>query len=144
MNINQISVFLENRPGTLREFTQVLAANDIDMRAFFLVEANDFGIARLIVDDVYKTTTVLKEAGYICSLTSVIAVAIPDEPGGLDQVLGILQEAEVNIEYMYAFLGGPTVDHAYMVFRVHDENKAALALEGKQIRLVEQEEIAEL
>ena len=144
MSIKQISVFLENRPGTLSELTGVLADSSIDMRALYLVETNDFGIARLIVDDVYKTTTVLKEAGYICKLTSVIAVAIPDEPGGLDKVLKVLGETGVNIEYMYAFLGGTAAGSATMVFRVTDYKTAEKALGAKKIRLVEQEEIAEL
>ena len=144
MSVNQISAFLENRPGTMREFTQVLAENRIDMNAFFLVEADAFGIARLIVDDVEKTTEILRDAGYICSLTPVVAVSIPDEPGGLDQVLEVLQKAGVNIEYMYAFLGGPNVDHAYMVFRVEDEAAAEKALVDAGIRIVDQNEISEL
>ncbi len=106
MSVKQISIFLENKPGFLAEVTKVLGQNNIDMRAFSLAESNDFGIARIIVDDVYKTTTVLKDAGYINSVIDVLAVPLPDVPGGLSQVLKVLGDAQVNVEYMYAFLGG--------------------------------------
>lgn len=144
MAIKQISVFLENKPGTLLKMTGVLAASNIDMRALSLAETKDFGIVRMIVDDIYTATTALKYADFISSLTDVVAVLIPDEPGGLDKVLRVLNEAGVNIEYMYAFLGGKAVDDAYMIFRVGDTKAAETALKGKNITVVTQEEIAEL
>lgn len=144
MSIKQISVFLENKPGALNAMTRVLAEHQIDMRAMSLAETKDFGIARIIVDSLYNATTVLKDADYVHSITPVIGVAIPDEPGGLNQVLQVLSEAGVNIEYMYAFLGGKTVDHAYMIFRVQDNKAAAAALTAKGIQIVDQEEIAQL
>ena len=82
MSVNQISVFVGNRPGSLLGMTKVLAEAGIDMRAFSLAETSDFGIARIIVDDLYKTTTVLKDAGFVHTVSSVLAVAIPDMPGG--------------------------------------------------------------
>ena len=85
MAIKQISVFLENKPGKLKEMTGVLAANNVDMRALSLAETKDFGIARLVVDDVFNAVNILKEANFVASLTSVLAVAVPDEPGGLDK-----------------------------------------------------------
>ena len=144
MTVNQISVFLENKPGTLTTMTGLLAENGIDMRALSLAETNDFGIVRIIVDDVYKATTVLKDGGFIHQLTPVLAVLIPDEPGGLHQVLEVLRKVEVNVEYMYAFLGGGDVDHAYMIFRVQDVKKAGSALAAKGIKLVNQDSIAEI
>ena len=105
MSIRQISVFLENKPGKLNKMTQVLADHNIDMRALSLAETKDFGIARMIVDDVYEATNVLKEADFVASLSPVLAYAIPDEPGGLNNLLNIFTDAGVNIEYMYAFLG---------------------------------------
>ena len=144
MSVKQISVFLENRPGTLMTMTNTLAENHIDMRALSLAEASDFGIVRIIVDDVYAASTVLKEAGFIFNLTSVLGVCIPDEPGGLHKVLQILSQAEVNVEYMYAFLGGSDVDHAYMIFRVPDNKQAANALRAKGIKLVDQDHISKL
>ena len=116
MNIKQISVFVENKPGALYAMTGVLAQNQIDMRALNVAESSDFGVARVIVDDVYKAATVLKEAGYVHNITPVLGVAIPDVPGGLNKVLQVLTDAKVNVEYMYAFLGGKDTTNAYMVF----------------------------
>ncbi|MCI9191938.1 MAG: ACT domain-containing protein [Acutalibacter muris] len=142
MTVNQISVFLENRPGTLTNMTALLAENGIDMRALSLAETNDFGIVRIIVDDVYKAATVLKDGGFVHKLTPVLAVLIPDEPGGLHRVLEVLTEAGVNVEYMYAFLGGGDVDHAYMIFRVQDTKAAGAVLAAKGIKLVSQDNIS--
>jgi len=144
MSVKQISVFLENKAGAMQGMTQTLADRDIDMRALSLAETNDFGIVRLIVDDVYAASTVLKEAGYIHNVTSVLGVAIPDEPGGLNQVLQVLGAANINVEYMYAFLGGVSAEHAYMIFKVQDRKAAAAALRSKGIRIVDQEHISQL
>ena len=144
MNIKQISVFLENKPGALSAMTDVLARNQVDMRALSVAETKDFGIVRMIVDDVYKATTVLKEADYVNSMTSVLAVAIDDVPGGLNKVLKVLAEAKVNVEYMYAFLGGKKADHAYMVFRVENNEAATAALSARGIKTVDQEEMETL
>ena len=144
MSVKQISVFLENKPGALYALTGVLAQNKIDMRAFSLAETSDFGIARIIVDDVYRTTTVLKDAGFVHSITPVLGVAIPDTPGGLNRVLQVLTDAQVNVEYMYAFLGGRDAGHAYMIFRVADNAAAEAALSKRSIRLLEPEELESL
>ena len=144
MSIKQISVFVENKPGALYAMTGVLAQSNVDMRAVSLAETKDFGIVRLIVDNVYAATTVLKDAGYVHSVTPVLGVAIPDTPGGLNKVLQVLTDARVNVEYMYAFLGGRDVEHAYMIFRVEDAAAAANALSARGIRVVEQEEMESL
>lgn len=144
MSVKQISVFLENKPGVLCTMTDVLAKNNIDMRALSLAETNDFGIVRIIVDNVYAATTVLKDEGFIHNVTSVLGVAIPDEPGGLNRVLAVLSDANINIEYMYAFLGGKNVDHAYMIFRVQDLKAATSALAAKGIQSIDQDEITKL
>ncbi len=144
MSIKQISVFLENKPGTLETMTQLLADNQIDMRAMSLAEAEGFGIVRFIVDDIYETLTVLKDADFICKMTNVVAVSIPDEPGGLNSVLGVFRKAGVNIDYMYAFLGGRNINHAYMIFKVADVETASDVLRKAGIRIVEQEEISAL
>ncbi len=144
MSIKQISVFMENKPGALYAMTGVLAQNRIDIRALSLAETKDFGIVRLIVNDTYAATTVLKDAGYIHSLTPVVGVAIPDQPGGLNKVLQVLTDAKTNIEYMYAFLGGKNTEHAYMIFRVEDAAAAAAVLGERGIKTVEQEEIEKL
>ena len=144
MSIKQISVFLENKPGSLYAMTGVLAQHQIDMRAFSLAETSDFGIARMIVDDVYKTTTVLKDAGFINNITPVLGVAIPDVPGGLNKVLQVLTDAKVNVEYMYVFLGHKTTGSAYMIFKVADNAAASDALAARGIRTVEQGELEKL
>ena len=144
MSVKQISVFLENKPGMLHTMTDVLAKNNIDMRALSLAETNDFGIVRIIVDDVYNATTVLKDAGFVHSVTPVLGVSIPDEPGGLNRVVAVLTDAQINVEYMYAFLGGKDVDHAYMIFRVQDLKAAAAALAAKGVKCIDQEEIEKL
>ena len=141
MSIKQISVFLENKPGQLKAMTGTLAAANIDMRALSLAETNEFGIARIIVDDVYEAYQVLKDADFIARLTSVFAVAVPDEPGGLDKLLQIFANANVNIEYMYAFLGTDK-KHAYMIFRVKDSKQAEGKLAGKGLKILSQEDIA--
>ena len=139
MAIKQISVFLENRPGTLLKMTGALAAQGIDMRALSLAETKDFGIVRLIVDDVFKAATVLKDADFINSLTDVVGVMIPDEPGGLDRVLRVLAEANINVEYMYAFL--TKSDSAYLVIRVEDADAVEAALRARSIPLLQEEDV---
>lgn len=143
MTVKQISVFLENKPGRLAEFTDVLSQNDIDLRALSLAEAEDFGIVRIIVDDVYKTSTVLKDANYVFSITKVLAVAIPDEPGGLSKVIRVLGDNEVNVEYMYAFITRKK-GLAYMIFRVEDNQKAVHFLQQNGIRPICQDEFESL
>ncbi|MBE6802212.1 MAG: ACT domain-containing protein [Ruminococcaceae bacterium] len=141
MSIKQISVFVENKPGAMSAMTAVLADNNIDMRALSLAETADFGIVRIIVDNVYAATTVLKDAGYIHSVTDVLGVAIPNVPGGVNKVLNVLEDAGINIEYMYAFLGKKEKNHAYMIFRVQDDAAATKALMENNIRSLNQNDI---
>ena len=140
MSVNQISVFLENKPGTLNRMTRVLAENEINMVALSLAETKDFGIARIIVDDVLTATNVLKEADFVASLTPVLAFGIPDETGGLARLLDTFTEADVNIEYMYSFLGGKRYDRAIMIFRVADTRKAETALAKRGLKPLTQED----
>lgn len=144
MSVKQISVFLENRPGCLFEMTKALADANIDMRGLSLAETSDFGIVRLIVDDVLGTATVLKDAGFVSSLTDVIAVAVANVPGGLSGVLAILHKAGINVEYMYAILGNKKSENAYMIFRVNDNAKASAVLSNAGVKLVEQAELSAL
>ena len=141
--VRQISVFLENKAGALAQMTRVLADNNINLRAFSLAEASDFGIARLIVNDVYLTSTVLKENGFVLAVANVLALAMPDAPGGLAHVLECLKDAGVNVEYIYAFTSDKP-GQAYMILRPDDESTAMKALRGAGIRQVEQEELSEM
>ena len=142
MSIKQISIFLENKPGALYAMTGVLAQHNVDMRALSLAETKDFGIVRLIVDNVYEATTVLKDAGYVHSITPVVGVAIPDVPGGLNRVLQVLSNAKINVEYMYAFLGGKQANSAYMIFRIQDVDAAEQALAQRDIKVLDQDQMA--
>ena len=144
MSIKQISVFLENKPAKLKEMTGVLAAAGIDMRALSLAETKDFGIASVIVDDVFEAVNVLKEADFVANLTSVLAIAIPDQPGGLDKLLQVFADTNLNIEYMYAFIGGKTEKHAYMIFRVRDHRAAEAKLVSKGLKVVTQEDMRDI
>ena len=140
MTVKQISVFVENKPSTLAAFAKVLAEHDIDIRALSISETRDFGILRIIVDDSYKTACVLKDAGYVCSLTPVLAVEMADAPGSLCRVLDILSEHSINLEYTYAFITRKK-DSAYMIIRVEDNEGAAEILAKNGVRLVSQEEL---
>lgn len=133
MTVKQISVFLENRPGALAEFTKILEKSSIDLRALSLAESEDFGIVRVIVDDPYKTIRILKEEGYICSVTKVIAVEIADKPGSLVRMLNVLGDNNVNLEYSYAFLA-KKANSAFMILRVADNDKAIKVLTQNGIR----------
>ena len=141
MSVKQISVFLENKPGTLKKMTSVLTANNINIRALSLADTKDFGIVRMLVDDVYETTSVLKDAQFVASLTPVLVTAIPDEVGGLDKLLTAFEEAKINIEYMYAFAGK---DGAYMIFRVSDTKTAEAQLLAKGLSFLSAEDMAEV
>lgn len=143
MTVKQISIFVENKPGKLAELTEYLNQSRIDMRALSIAEAQDFGIVRIIVDDAYKTSCVLKEAGYVASITPVVAIEMPDEPGSLFCILKILGDGGVNLEYMYAFLTRKQ-STAYMVLRVEDNEKAIEILSKNGIHTICQEALSNL
>jgi hypothetical protein len=144
MTLNQISVFVENKPGKLQLLTDVLAKNNINMRALSLAETSDFGIVRMIVDDLQTASDMLRDEGFIYSITKVLGVAIPDEPGGLNRVLHILSADGVNVEYMYAFLGGRDAAHAYMIFHVQDAEAAVAALAAQGVDCIAQDDLNKL
>ena len=144
MILKQISVFLENKPGTLQQLTDVLAQNNVNMRALSLAETSEFGIVRIIVDEIGKAAEVLKAEEYIYTVTGVLGVAIPDEPGGLSRVLRVLSGGGVNVEYMYAFLGGRDMPHAYMIFHVQDAAAAVAALDEACISCITQDDLNSL
>src|SRR5574344_122682 len=122
MTIDQISVFLENKPGTLAELTETLAQNKINMRALSLADTADFGIARIIVDDPDAVAKILSASDYIVKVNAVLALEIPDEAGSLNKILKLLGENGRNVEYMYGFTGRNT-NSAYMIMRATDVGK---------------------
>lgn len=140
MTVKQISAFLENKPGALAAFTRILQNSEIDLRALSLAETEDFGIVRVIVDDPFKTMQILKEEGYVCSLTKVLAITFEDKPGALVKVLNLLGDADVNLEYSYAFLA-KKANSACMIFRVADNEKAIKVLTSNGIRPLCQDDL---
>ena len=143
MTVKQISVFVENKAGRLAELTDYLNQHGIDMRALSIAEAEDFGVVRMIVDDAYKTSCVLKEAGYVVSITPVLAVEIPDEPGSLYKIMKILGDGGVNQEYTYAFLTRKQ-NTAYIILRVENNEKAVEVLGRQGIHTICQDSISGL
>ncbi len=129
--VYQISVFLENRAGQFAEITTYLADNGIDIRAISIAETADYGILRMIVDDAEKATSILMQHGYLLSMTPVLVVSVPDQPGGIAPVLATMAEGNIDIEYMYS-LFTHTEGKAYIVFRVGETEKfvALLASHG--------------
>ena len=140
MSIHQISVFLENRTGQLAELTQLLAAEHVDIRAISIAETADYGLARMIVDDVQKASSILLQHGTILSMTPVWAVAVPDRPAGLAELLAVLAQNHVDVEYMYSLFAHKN-DTAYMVLRLSDENAFLKAIAGTDIKLVNNEDL---
>ncbi len=128
MNITQISVFLENRPGRLAYLLSVLSDSGVNLRALAVADTADFGIARIIVDDVDKAVASIHEANMTAATTEVLRVEVPDEPGGLAKnVIEPLSEADVNIEYLYAY-SETTETSAIVVLKVDDLRKATATL----------------
>ena len=144
MLIKQLSIFLENRKGRFTEVAKILGEAGINMSAFTVSENSDFGILRLIVSDTDKAIEILRNQKYAVSITDVVCLHCPNEPGALAKVMDIITGAGIFVEYMYAFLGGKSVDHAYMIFRVADEATATAALAARGIQTLEQDAIASL
>jgi hypothetical protein len=140
MHIHQISVFLENRTGQLAEITRLLAEKEVNIRALSIAETADYGLARMIVDDAHKASAVLLQHGDILSMTPVWAVEVPDEAGGLAQLLTLLAENHVDVEYMYS-LFTHREGKAYMVMRISDEPRFLSTLGDRQIRIVSAREL---
>ena len=140
MTVNQISVFVENKAGALAQIAAELVAGGVNMRALSIAETQDFGVLRFIADDDRKAAFVLSDAGYVLSVTPVLAVVIRDEPGSLAQTLSILAEADIDVEYIYAFLT-PHPGTACMIFRVKDNDAAEQVLSAAGIKLATREEL---
>lgn len=140
MSIHQISVFLENRTGQLAEITRLLAQNHIDLRAISIAETADYGLARMIVDDAPKASNILLQHGDILSMTPVWAVEVPDKPAGLADLLAVLAENHIDVEYMYSLFAHRD-GYAYMILRVSDEERLTAALSSHNIKIVSGEEL---
>lgn len=139
----QISVFLENKAGRLSHVTRVLGEAGINIRALSIADTSDFGILRIIVSDPEKAYKILKDAGFTVSETEVIAVQVPDSPGGLATVLEQMSDANLNIEYLYAFLG-TSEDDALVIFKVEDFAKARDTFIEKGIKFLDEKQLYQL
>jgi hypothetical protein len=136
MEIKQISVFFENKPGRLGEVTKVLADAGINLRAISIADTADFGILRLIVNDYEKAAAALGDAGFTTRITNVAAVEIEDKPGSLAKVMDIFKTANVNIEYLYASLEGKS-GKAVVIFKLGDHERGLSLIRENGISMVE-------
>lgn len=140
MKVEQLSIFIENKSGRLAEITRILGEAGINIRALSLADTSDFGILRLIVDNVETARSVMKERGFTVNKTEVVAVEVPDRPGGLSKILQALDKENTNVEYMYAFVercGG----NAVIIFRFDDTDRAIEVLKFNQFNVLSGERL---
>ena len=143
MAIKQLTVFIQNSKGTIVSVTDILAKNSVNIRALSIAETKDFGILRLIVNDNETATKILEENGYLIKAIEVIGVKIGDEPGELTSALSVLDKANINVEYLYAFMAR-TEKHAYVVLRVEDNALAESTLINAGFKLISDQDINKL
>ena len=136
MRVEQISIFLENKAGRLAEVTTIIAEAKINIRALALADTSDFGVLRLIVNDNQKAEETLKKHGFTVGTTEVVAVEVPDRPGGLQNILAILHKAGLNVEYMYAFVQ-QSGNNAVMIFRFDHIDAAVAVLEENDVVVID-------
>ncbi len=141
--LEQISVFLENQPGRLSEVTRILVDAKVNIRALSLADTTDFGILRLIVSDYEKAGKELKANGFTVGRTEVVAVEVPDNPGGLHDILKSLKNADVNIEYMYAFVQR-SGENAIIIFRFDNINAGLHHLKQSGVRIIDGQTLYEM
>lgn len=143
MQVEQISVFLENKSGRLSEVTAILSEAQVNIRALALADTSDFGVLRLIVDDTEKARQTLKNNGFTVGKTNVVAAEVADRPGGLHDILTLLHDAGLNVEYMYAFVRS-SGDNAVMIFRIEKDQEAIRLLESKGVKVIDGERLYSL
>ncbi len=143
MSIQQVTVFVQNKPGALVSITDTLASHNINIRALSIAETEDFGILRLIVNDNEAACKTLEAEGHLFKLTDMVGVKIGDAPGKLSKALEVLGDAGINLEYLYAFMTR-TEKHAYVVLRVQDNAKAEAALEAAGFHLITDADVQKL
>ena len=136
MKVEQISVFLENKPGALTDVTRILGEGGINIRALSLADTKDFGILRLIVNDSEKAKAVLGARGFTVRKTEVVAVEVPDRPGGLADILKCLSDSRINVEYLYAFVQ-QSGSNAIIIFRFDETDRAIEVLSKNGVKILE-------
>ncbi len=137
MAIRQLSVFIENKEGSLHQITEVLAKAGVDLRSMCLADTSDYGIARIITNDPDKAKAALADAGYVANIREITGFAVPDVPGGLASVLAILDGKDVNIEYMYALITG-TAGKAYAVMRTDNTAHTEEVLKAAGVEILQE------
>ncbi len=140
MKVDQLSIFLENRAGRLAEVTRILSDAGVNIRALSLADTSDFGILRLIVSDFETAKTKLKENGFTVGRTSVVAIKVSDDPGGLHNILTLLQDAEINVEYMYAFVQ-QSGDSAVLILRFDRTEQGIELLQSNNVETISGEKL---
>ena len=143
MAIKQLTVFVQNKKGTVVSVTDILSKNNINLRALSIAETQDFGILRLIVNDEKAAEAVLRENGYLIKVIDVVGVKIGDAPGKLTEALDVLDKADINVEYLYAFMAR-TEKHAYVVLRGEDNEIAESVLTGAGFKMISEADINKL
>ena len=143
MSLKQLTIFVQNKQGALVDITEILAKHEVNIRALSIADTQDFGILRLIVNNNDVALSTLSEEGYLLRTTDVVGVKIGDAPGKLSKALKVLDENEINVEYLYAFMTR-TEKHAYVVLRVADNNKAEAALEKEGFHLITDADVLKL
>ena len=143
MSLQQLTVFVKNERGALVEITDTLAAHNVNIRALSIADTEEFGILRMIVSDNAVAAATLTEQGYLLKMTDVVGVKIGDAPGKLSKALAVLDEAKINMEYLYAFMSR-TEKHAYVVLRVANNAAAEAALEAAGFHLITAADVAKL
>ena len=143
MAIKQLTVFIQNKKGTVVSVTEILSKNNINLRALSIAETQDFGILRMIVNDEKAAEKVLAENGYLIKVINVVGVKISDEPGKLTAALDVLDKANINVEYLYAFMAR-TEKHAYVVLRVEDNEIAESVLTNAGFKMISEADINKL
>ena len=140
MTVEQVAIFIENRSGRLAEVTSILAQADINIRAIFVADTADFGILRVIVDQPEQAVRALKEGGFTVSITPVVAIEMPDRPGGLWGVLKTLESIGLNVEYMYAVITR-SGNNAVVVFRFDEPERAVRILQEAGVRILSSQDV---
>jgi hypothetical protein len=143
MALKQLSIFVENKQGALVKVTDTLASHNINIRALSIADTEDFGILRIIVNDTDVAAKMLMDEGFLTKVTEVVGVKIGDAPGKLSKALEVLDKADINMEYLYAFMTR-TEKHAYVVLRVADNAKAEAALENSGFHMITDADVNKL
>ncbi len=144
MEIRQLSIFLNNEPGSLQKVAQTLTSAKVNMRALSIVDSTDFGLLRIIVDDVNQALLALEKKNYVVKVNPVLVLQVDDKIGGLNEILKLLATNSINLEYIYAFAGGAIDGQALVLFKFDDNKAAAKVLKANKIKLLSESDIAQI